>query len=121
MILLKIFGKYSKSMVILEILKNLKISENFEFFFENFGKRLKILEKIENFGKKLKILEKNFQSRRQILTARGVYHPEKDALPISQECSHVSISSGTEYQAVPASFEYYGQRQYYLKTIKGQK
>ena len=32
MILLKIFGKYSKSMVILEILKNLKISENFEFF-----------------------------------------------------------------------------------------
>ena len=32
MILLKIFGKYSKSMVILEILKKLKISENFEFF-----------------------------------------------------------------------------------------
>ena len=46
-------------MVILEILKKLKISENFHFFrkfwkkIENFGK------KIENFGKKLKILEKN--------------------------------------------------------------
>ena len=49
MILLKIFGKYSKSMVILEILK---ISENFEFF-------LKFWEKIENFGKKMKILEKS--------------------------------------------------------------
>ena len=66
MIILKIFRKYSKSMVNLEILK---ISENFEFF-------LTILEKIENFGKKLKILEKNFQSRRQILTARGVYGPK---------------------------------------------
>ena len=70
MIILKIFRKYSKSMVNLEILK---ISENFEFF-------LTILEKIENFGKKLKILEKKlnilekkFQSWRQILTARGVY------------------------------------------------
>ena len=42
------------------------ILENFKKI-ENFGK------KIENFGKKLKILEKNFQSRRQILTARGVY------------------------------------------------
>ena len=74
MILLKIFGKYSKSMVILEILNFFwKFRKNWNFF-ENFGKKLKILEKkIENFGKKLEILEKKFQSRRQILTARGVY------------------------------------------------
>ena len=32
MILLKLFGKYSKSIVILKILKKLKFSENFEFF-----------------------------------------------------------------------------------------
>ena len=56
-----------------------KIFKIYSYFgnFKNFGK---FWRKIENFGKKLKILEKklkilgkNFQSRRQILTARGVY------------------------------------------------
>ena len=49
-----------------------KIFKIYGYFgnFENFGKFWK---KIENFGKKLKILEKKFQSRMQILTARGVY------------------------------------------------
>ena len=59
-------------MVILEILKKLKISENFDFFFENFGKiypsqrqnllpTLEILiQNFENF-QIFKILEKNSQ------------------------------------------------------------
>ena len=82
-------AKFPWSMVIYDTSEDIwKIFKIYGYFgnfekFENFGKFwffLKILEKIENFGKKfenfgkkLKILEKNFQSRRQILTARGVY------------------------------------------------
>ena len=82
-------AKFPWSMVIYDTSEDIwKIFKIYGYFgnfekFENFGKFwifLKILEKnwkfwkkIENFRKKLKILEKNFQSRRQILTARGVY------------------------------------------------
>ena len=47
-------------------------------------------KKIENFGKKLKILEKNFQSRRQILTARGVYFSITNNIKASLICSFIT-------------------------------
>ena len=46
--------------------KILNFFENFGKKIDNFGKKLKLWKKIENF-------EKKFQSRRQILTARGGY------------------------------------------------
>ena len=48
----------------------------------------------ENFGKKLKILEKKFQSRMQILTARGVYCGKKTTLCGSHSCVCVSGMEG---------------------------
>ena len=53
-------------MVILEILKNLKISENFEFFW-------KFWKKIENFGKKFPKFEANFDGERGIWNKNSIF------------------------------------------------